>query len=128
MHIVSFGLNGTVIMGISQLCILLALAKLEVLTMVIGYVCFNILSLIGWHYYVSKYIKYGYLFLLRDLMPFLLLTLFSIAIGWILLVRVENLYLCLMAKILIMALIYLGCLWFLKAKILRESISFIFKR
>ena len=121
-------LNGTVIMGISQLCILLALAKLEVLTMVIGYVCFNILSLIGWHYYVSKYIKYGYLFLLRDLMPFLLLTLFSIAIGWILLVRVENLYLCLMAKILIMALIYLGCLWFLKAKILRESISFIFKR
>ena len=122
-------LNGTIVMGISQLCILLALAKYEVLTMVIGYVCFNILSLVGWHYYVRKYIKFEYLSLLKDLMPFLLLTLFSMAIGWLLLSRVvENLFLCLVAKILIMALIYLGGLWIFKAKILRESISFIFKR
>ena len=122
-------ISGTIVMGISQLCILLALAKYEVLTMVIGYVCFNILSLVGWHYYVRKYIKFEYLSLLKDLMPFLLLTLFSMAIGWLLLSRVvENLFLCLVAKILIMALIYLGGLWIFKAKILRESISFIFKR
>ena len=121
-------LNGTVIMGISQLCILLALAKLEVLTMVIGYVCFNILSLIGWHYYAKKYIDLGYLLILKDILPYFLFSVLSMLVSYFILMRLDNLYLLLFFKLFLYFSLYAVTLWLTGSVIFKECLSYLVKR
>ena len=121
-------LNGTIVMGISQLCILLALAKYEVLTMVIGYVCFNILSLIGWHYYAKKYIDLGYLLILKDILPYFLFSVLSMLVSYFILMRLDNLYLLLFFKLFLYFSLYAVTLWLTGSVIFKECLSYLVKR
>ena len=93
--------------------------------MVITYVALFLLSIIGWHFFASRLIGLRVVDVLKDIAPYLTISLGGIAIAWFLTQPIENIYLLFGAKILITAVLYVSIIWFSGSVILKESISFL---
>ncbi len=65
---------------------------------------------------------------LRDISPYFLLSLVLCIAAYFITLGIDNIYLRLLAKILLVAIPYLVILWFLGSTILKESVKFIFGR
>ena len=98
--------------------------------MVISYVAITIIWVGVWHYFLYREIAYSLLSALRDILPFLLIAATTMAITYFVTIQLttDNKTLLLVSRILIAAPIYLGTLWLLHAKILKESIGYLLKR
>lgn len=124
-------MNGTILVGVSQLVLLLALARFGALTMVVGYVCLNIVSLIGWHYFAKKYIQLGYWALVKDVAPYFLFSVVPIGIGHFLSTRFGgelNLFCSLVLKLVFLTAFYGIALWATGSVMFKECVSYIVKR
>jgi hypothetical protein len=78
-----------------------------------------------WHTFTARYVDLKLRYLLHDLLPFALLTGTAIGVSALLTKELETLYLLLPAKILSVALIYLGSMHLLKLEIYRESLQYV---
>lgn len=96
--------------------------------MVVSYACIVALWVWIWHFFVWRKIGFSIVQALRDILPFCLLAAASMIITYFATLGIENIYLLLSVRIMMAAVIYLAVLWVLKAKILRESFVYIFKR
>lgn len=67
-------------------------------------------------------------YVIKDVMPFLLVTLFSIGVAWYLTGNIVNAWLSIILRIIITTILYLGILRLLGARILAECLQFIAKR
>ncbi|MBR5480455.1 MAG: lipopolysaccharide biosynthesis protein [Bacteroidaceae bacterium] len=114
----TIGLSSLILIG------LWALHPFGVHTMVVYFIALNALWLLVWQFFALRLIRLSFWHAFCDVAPFLLLSLGSMAVAWTATRAIENIYLLLAGKIALTALCYVGILWILRARILRESIDY----
>ena len=92
------------------------------------YSAINVLWVIVWHFFVWREIRLRYFHAIIDIMPFLLFSAATMAATYYLTLAIKSDIILLLARILLAAIIYVGILWLLRAKILRECIQYIKKK
>ena len=96
--------------------------------MVVFFIILNILWLGVWQWFAHRLIGLRLWDVLKDIVPFLVFTIAVMATTWWLTRGVENPYLLLISKILIAAMLYAGIMWLSGAKIMRESMAYLFHK
>jgi O-antigen/teichoic acid export membrane protein len=107
---------------------LILLYPYGLLPMVIYFVALNIAWLAIWQWFAWRLTGLTFVEALKDVMPFLVFTLAVLALTWWLTKGIENLWLLLISRILIAAVLYAGIMWVSGAKIMRETIHYIFNK
>ena len=107
---------------------LILLYPYGLLPMVIYFVALNIAWLAIWQWFAWRLTGLTFLEALKDTVPFLVFTLAVLALTWWLTKGIENLWLLLISRIIIAAILYAGIMWVSGAKIMRESIHYIFNK
>ncbi len=118
----------TLVLSMLVLLGLWALHPYGVRTMVYYFIILNAAWLFVWQFFARRLIGLRFRHALRDVLPFLLLSVGSMAVAWWATRGMENIYLLLVAKIAVSVLCYVGILWLSGAKILRESIAYFIQR
>ena len=118
----------TLVLSMLVLLGLWALHPYGVCTMVYYFIILNAAWLFVWQFFARRLIGLRFRHALRDVLPFLLLSVGSMAVAWWATRGMENIYLLLVAKIAVSVLCYVGILWLSGAKILRESIAYFIQR
>ncbi len=117
---------------IGQIAIMLAAViachSFGITTMVIAFACVNVVWLMAWQLFASRLIGYRFTSMLRDLLPFLVIALSVMGVTWLVTLPVSNIYLLLVIRIVIAALLYALTMKLLKAKIYQECIDFVRSR
>ena len=96
--------------------------------MVIAFVCINILWLLAWQWFAKRLIGYSYVNLLRDLLPFVLITVAILAVTYFVTLPLTNLVALLVARVVIAGLLYALAMRTLHVKIFDECVDFIRSR
>lgn len=96
--------------------------------MVVSYVVIYIAWLFLWHFFLWKEIRLSLWAVLKDILPFVLVATVVMGLTYICTHTIEHQLLLLLTRMLVAAVLYLAILWLLKAKILRESLSYLVKR
>ncbi len=96
--------------------------------MVLSYVCIIILWVAIWHFFVWREIKFSFLQALKDILPFLLISAGTMIATYFITRGIENLYILLISRIILAAVIYISTLWILGANILKECLSYLIKK
>ena len=104
--------------------IIIALHRDGILTMVIAYSAFHIAWLGVWQVMAHRLIGLRLLDVLRDIAPFLIITLTVMAITYFVTLPIENMVLLLIARILIAGGLYIAVMKLLKVKIMEEVIQY----
>ena len=118
----------TIGLGVFQLICLWFSYSHGLQIMLIIYTTANILWLLVWQYFAHKYAGILLFDVLKDIAPYLVLSIIAVGTAYIAASRIENLYLSLMLKIVLAAAIYLFCMWRLKSQVFRESLQYLFKK
>ena len=106
----------------------LACHSLGITAMVIAFVCINILWLLAWQWFAKRLIGYSYVNLLRDLLPFVLITVAILAVTYFVTLPLTNLVALLVARVVIAGLLYALAMRTLHVKIFDECVDFIRSR
>ena len=104
----------------------LTIANLEL--MMISYAVIITLWTLVWHAFLKHEIGISFRDAARDIVPFLALAAMAMILTYIITMPIANVYLLLVSRIIIAAIIYLGSLWLLGAKILRECVGYVMPR
>ena len=119
---------GSMALGLLQLLILSIMQQYGIFMMVEAYVGLYILWLLFWHYWAHRIMQIRLTEALKDIMPFLVITLIALAAGYMTTLTIENIYLRMMAKVAVVGFVYLTIMRLTNATILNESIQYIKKR
>lgn len=118
----------TIIQNLVQLLVLLLTVSYGIYVMAAIYVTINILWLFVWHYFVWQLIRITLWNVMKDITPYLSITAISLTAGYFAAKAFSNIYICLINKIVVTALVYIVILWSSKSVIFHESINFLLKR
>ena len=118
----------TIIQGVLTLALLLLLHPYGIRNMIIAYCIFNALWLFIWHYFAEKEIRIKLQMFLIDTLPYLLMATGVMVATYHLTKPIDNIYILLVARIAIAALLYIGTAWIAGSKELDEITGFLFKR
>ena len=118
----------TVIMSIALLIGAIATYNYGIISMVTIYVILSINWLFIWFYFVRKEIDITFIGLAKNILPYALTTIITISISWYITKGINNMYLLLIAKIMTVALIYIGTLWIFNCNILKETIQYALQK
>lgn len=125
---VNLHLYGTIAVGAMQLIAVIIASPLGIFPMVIVYITCSLLGLLIWQRYVTQLIGLRFRDMLRDVLPYLGITLVCFAITWLLTRNIVNLYGLIVSKIMISGLLYIGILKYSKSVIFQESVAFLWER
>lgn len=122
-------LKGLFLLVIVQLVTALVTYPFGVMFMLRSYVLVGALWLLVWHGLSRPHLKLSFGILLRDAFPFLIIAAVTMLIthyliAWLL----PPLWLSLLGKIVVAALLYSAILWWAGAEILKESVAYLFRR
>ena len=115
----------TIALSLLQLAAAIAVHSLGLTWMLRVFVTIHIGWLLVWFTFVHREIGLTLLQLLRDISPYLLLSAALAAGTWLVAAPIDNIYLRLLAKILIMAGLYALVLYLADSVIFRESLHYI---
>jgi O-antigen/teichoic acid export membrane protein len=117
-------LKGNLIISLSQMFIIVLMffMKASILYIVVCYVTTFCLSYIYWYHHGSSLIGIRWIYVVKDIFPYISITLFSVCISTLVLFHVKNLYIMFAGKILLFVGIYLTVLYILDSKMLKDSI------
>ena len=126
----SQGKSGTYMwLTIGQIAIMLtavlACHSLGIKAMVIAFACINILWLLAWQVFANRLIGYRFFSMFRDLLPFMLIALAVMVVTYFVTLRISNMLMLLVARVLIAAALYFITMKLLRARILEDCIEFI---
>lgn len=96
--------------------------------MITVFIAINILWLGIWYMCARRYISLRFFDFIADTAPFMLLAVVSVLISYLLSKGITDIYVSLIVKVSITAIVYLGLLWLSGAKILKESFAFLIRR
>lgn len=96
--------------------------------MIAIYVLIIILWTFIWHIYVWREIRLSLWHSIKDILPFMLISLLTMLVTYFITKDIENLILLLVSRVLLAAVIYVGILWLMKAEILRECVGYLKKK
>jgi len=111
-----------------QLVVILLFYRQGITVMVIAYSLFNILWLIAWQPFARRIIGLRMTDLLRDTVPFVIISVVVMLAVHYATLPVENLWLLLLLRIIVAAALYYAAMRLLNVAILRECMQFVFKK
>lgn len=131
--IVSKGRSGTYFwctlsLGVALIALMVGIWPLGIRSMVYGYVCLNTAWLFVWLYFAYRLTGYGLLPFLSDTLPFALTATATMVATHFATLPITQLWLLLIARILLAAAIYYLVMRIARVKILDECIAFISKK
>ncbi|GHT15201.1 lipopolysaccharide biosynthesis protein [Bacteroidia bacterium] len=118
---------GTVIIGLLQLLVVYLAYPFGIFPMVIAYIAMNFVGLMIWQYYTSKLIGLRLKHVLKDILPYLAITLGCFFVAWLLTKNIVNLYALFILKILISGLLYVFIMKISNSVMFKESMEFLLK-
>lgn len=109
-----------------QMLCMVALYPYGVEAMVVAYVVVNILWVLAWHFFVRRTMTLTLVESLRDMFPFMVLSLLAMAAAWGASLLVEgHVALSLLVKVVVAAVTYLALMWMFGAAILKECFAYL---
>jgi O-antigen/teichoic acid export membrane protein len=93
--------------------------------MVIFFIALNVLWLGIWQWWAKRLIGLRWHWVALDIMPFLIFTLAVLSLTWWATNSIENLWMLMLSRIAIAAILYAGVMWFSRAQIMREAIGYL---
>jgi hypothetical protein len=111
-----------------QFILILATYRQGILVVVYAYSALNILWLLAWQIYAHRMIGVRLLDVLKDTLPFALISLAVMAVVCVVTLPLSNIYLLLIVRVLLAGLLYVGIMKLLRVKIMDECISFLLKK
>lgn len=117
----------TMAMGILQIVCLVLAYPYGINIMVISFVVLNLLNILFFRLYACKYIGFTFIDFMLDMLPFLLATLLSVGVAVYIADAISNIYISLLAKIVVAVAIYISIMYVTRSVIFREVVSFLFK-
>lgn len=111
-----------------QLLLVLLLYPKGITAIVLANSAVTILWLLVWQMVGAKLIHLRFLDVLKDIVPFLLISLFVMAVTYFVTAGITNMVLLLISRILMAALLYAGIMKILQAKVMDECINFFRKK
>ena len=118
----------TISMVISQLFIILLCHPYGIHTMIIIYVSINIIWLFVWYHFVQKEIGYSLPNLMKDLLPYLCITIGVILTSYLCISDDINIYMQLICKIGMTSILYLLIMWGSGSTTFKESVNYLIKK
>lgn len=118
----------TIVICLIQLAVMLMSYPYGVHTMIVAFVVINILWLLVWHYFAWREIRITLGEALKDVLPFGIIAALVMGLTYYVTLDIENIYVRFIGKIAIAAPLYIGILWLLNAKVLKECIDFFNKK
>ena len=130
---ISRGKSGINLFCTVSLCLLVwiglySMKSYGIYYMITYFIVINLLWLLVWQYFAWRIVRLPFVDAARDILPFFVFASIIMAFTYFITQGITNIYLCLIAKIVIAATLYVGTLYLSGAKILRESINYILKR
>ncbi|MDR0538435.1 MAG: lipopolysaccharide biosynthesis protein [Tannerellaceae bacterium] len=110
------------------LCFILLIIPYGIFPAIVAYVVILTSSIFGWHYFARKLIALRFTIVLKDIFPYLFITLFSFGLTWLITLPVENIYVIFFLKIIIAAAIYLLIMKYSGSAVFQESVNFLLKK
>ena len=118
----------TMALGILQIILMVALWRKGIYTMVIAYTLLNIVWVFVWHFFTHQLMGYRLLWFLKDIMPFALTAAAVMVVTGLVTQSIGNLWVLLISRTVIAAVLYYGVMRLSGAVILKECIAFITKK
>lgn len=118
----------TVCLSMLQLGVMLLLYPYGIHTMIQIYVGINIGWLLVWHWFVWREIKLSLWLALKDILPFAVIAAGVMVATFYATSDIQNLYLLMVAKIVMAAVLYSAILWLSGSVTFRESLRYILHR
>lgn len=115
-------------LGLLQLLVMCTIYPYGIQTMIITYISINIAWLLVWHYFVWREIRYRFIHLLMDIVPFLAIAGVVMIATHFLTLNINNIHLLFISKIAIAGLLYILIMWMSGAKTFKESIQYLKKK
>jgi O-antigen/teichoic acid export membrane protein len=117
----------TIVQGLLMFGILLLIHRLGIKPMIVSYCVFNALWLFVWLYFARKEIDIKVSMFIRDILPYMLLSSFVMAVAYVSTMAIENLYLLFVAKAVIAASLYVLIARLIRSEELNEIKEFLYK-
>ena len=111
-----------------QFLLILATYKQGILTVVYAYSALNIVWLFVWQIYAHRLIGLRLMDVLKDSIPFAVVTLGVMAATYFATLPVTNIYALLAVRVVVAGLLYIGIMKLLRVKIMDECLQFILKK
>ena len=111
-----------------RLALVLSLYQKGIMAIVIAYSVFSVVGLFIWQMIGNHLIKLRLIDVLKDVCPFLFVSLLVMAVTYFITYRIANLPLLLLSRIFIAIFLYAGIMKILQAKVMDECIAFIRKK
>jgi O-antigen/teichoic acid export membrane protein len=117
----------TIVTCLLQLMLVICMYPFGIFPMIITYVAMFFVNLLIWQYYVYKLIGLRLKDTLKDILPYLGITIACFAIVWLITKNIVNLYLLFSAKVVISGLLYVVIMKLSNSVMFRESMAFLLK-
>jgi len=121
----------TIFIGLAQIGVIIVTYSLGIYAMVISFILINFAGLLIWYYFVHRLTGLRLRDVLKDILPYLAVSLFSFGIAWLITKNIQNMYFLLISKILISAIFYIFAMKISRSVIFQESMEYfvnIFKK
>ena len=118
----------TFALGILQMVLMVALWREGIMTMVIAYALLNIAWVFVWHFFVQRLMNYRLIPFLKVILPFALAAAGVMAVTGFVTHAIEMLWLKLLCRVVLAALLYYVVMRLAGAVILKEIMAFIFRK
>ena len=115
----------TVSTGVLQLISALCLYTQGLFPMVVVYVGISFAALFVWQRFVYKLTGLRLVDILKDILPYMGITLACLFAAWLLTINIKNIYLLLVLKIVISGILYIFVMKISRSVIFKESIEFL---
>jgi O-antigen/teichoic acid export membrane protein len=114
-----------IFISLMQMGILVLTFPLGILWMVAAYVGTFFIGLLIWNYFAYRLIGISLAQILKDIIPYLSVTLITFASTWAITYQIDNIYMLIIAKCSIAAIIYILIMWKSNAVVFNETIKYL---
>ena len=118
----------TIVQGLLTLIMLLLMKEYGIKMMLVAYCIFNVAWLFVWQHFVKKEIALTFAMFISDALPYFILSAAVMAVTSVVTGFIVDIYLLLVSKIAVAAVLYILTAWIMRSKELDEIVTFLFKR
>lgn len=115
---------GMISLGLLQVSIVALIFPFGIFWMVAVYISSFFMGLLGWHYFANKLIDLRLCSVVKDILPYLLLTGVTFSITCLITSQMDNVYLIFVSKVVIALMLYVAIMWSSKSVVFKESVCF----
>ncbi|MCL2652013.1 MAG: lipopolysaccharide biosynthesis protein [Candidatus Azobacteroides sp.] len=114
----------TIFIGLLQIAVVVVTYPWGKYAMVISFILSNFIGLAIWHYFVRQLTGLRLREVLKDILPYLAVTLLCFTTTWLITRSIQNIYYLIISKILISAIFYIFAMKISRSVIFQESMEY----